>query len=116
MSSLAVLVLAAGDGTRMKSARPKVLHEIACRPMLGHVLAAVVALQPERMLVVIGKDMEAVAAAAAPAEESRGGRAAYILYAQQSRRPLGFRIPQPARTGRGVRCAGALVVPHRSLS
>ena len=64
MSSLAVLVLAAGDGTRMKSARPKVLHEIAHRPMLGHVLSAAAPLQPERTLVVIGKDMEAVAAAA----------------------------------------------------
>ena len=62
MSSLAVIVLAAGDGTRMKSARPKVLHEIARRPMLGHVLDAVAPLQPERTLVVIGKDMAAVAA------------------------------------------------------
>jgi MOSC domain-containing protein YiiM/ferredoxin-NADP reductase len=56
------------------------------------------------------------AASAASAGGSRGGRAAGILYAQQSRCPLGFRLPQPARTGRGVRCAGALVVPHRSLS
>jgi bifunctional UDP-N-acetylglucosamine pyrophosphorylase/glucosamine-1-phosphate N-acetyltransferase len=68
MSSLAVIVLAAGDGTRMKSARPKVLHEIAHRPMLGHVLSAVAPLQPERTVVVIGKDMAAVAEAAAPAE------------------------------------------------
>jgi bifunctional UDP-N-acetylglucosamine pyrophosphorylase/glucosamine-1-phosphate N-acetyltransferase len=68
MSALAVIVLAAGDGTRMKSARPKVLHEIAHRPMLRHVLDAVAPLQPERTLVVIGKDMAAVAAAAAPAE------------------------------------------------
>ncbi len=68
MSSLAVIVLAAGDGTRMKSTRPKVLHEIAHRPMLRHVVDAAAALQPERTLVVIGKDMAAVAAAAAPAE------------------------------------------------
>jgi len=68
MSSLAVIVLAAGDGTRMKSTRPKVLHEIAHRPMLCHVLDAVAPLQPGRTLVVIGKDMPAVAAAAAPAE------------------------------------------------
>ena len=68
MSALAVIVLAAGDGTRMKSVRPKVLHEIAHRPMLRHVLDATAALQPERTLVVIGKDMAAVAAAAAPAE------------------------------------------------
>ncbi|HLJ19980.1 MAG TPA: NTP transferase domain-containing protein, partial [Stellaceae bacterium] len=68
MSSLAVIILAAGDGTRMKSARPKVLHEIAHRPMLRHVLDAAGALQPQRTVVVIGKDMGAVAAAAAPAE------------------------------------------------
>jgi bifunctional UDP-N-acetylglucosamine pyrophosphorylase/glucosamine-1-phosphate N-acetyltransferase len=36
MSALAVIVLAAGDGTRMKSMRPKVLHEIAHRPMVRH--------------------------------------------------------------------------------
>ena len=68
MTSLAAIVLAAGDGTRMKSARPKVLHEIAHRPMLRHVLDAVAALQPERTLVVIGKGMAAVASAAASAE------------------------------------------------
>ena len=68
MNSLAVIVLAAGDGTRMKSTRPKVLHEIAHRPMLRHVLDAVAPLRPGRTLVVIGKDMPALAAAAAPAE------------------------------------------------
>jgi len=68
MSSLAVIVLAAGDGTRMKSTRAKVLHQIAHQPMLGHVLDAVAPLQPQRTLVVIGRDMAVVAAAAAPAE------------------------------------------------
>ena len=67
-AELAVIVLAAGEGTRMKSARPKVLHEVAHRPMIAHVLAAVRELSPRRMLVVIAKDGEAVAAAAAPAE------------------------------------------------
>jgi bifunctional UDP-N-acetylglucosamine pyrophosphorylase/glucosamine-1-phosphate N-acetyltransferase len=68
MNSLAVIVLAAGDGTRMKSARPKVLHQIAHQPMLRHVLDAVAPLRPQRTLVVIGREMAAVAAAAAPAE------------------------------------------------
>ena len=36
------VILAAGEGTRMKSARPKVLHEVAGRPLLAHVLAGVV--------------------------------------------------------------------------
>ncbi|MFQ6017567.1 MAG: bifunctional UDP-N-acetylglucosamine diphosphorylase/glucosamine-1-phosphate N-acetyltransferase GlmU [Kiloniellaceae bacterium] len=65
-AKLAVVVLAAGLGTRMKSARPKALHKIAGRPMLRHVLDVVAALSPERIVVVIGPEMEEVAAAAAP--------------------------------------------------
>ncbi len=65
---LAVLVLAAGQGTRMNSALPKVLHRIANRPMIQHVLAAVAPLAPARTIVVIGPGMEAVAEAVRPAE------------------------------------------------
>lgn len=65
---LAAIVLAAGEGTRMRSARPKVLHEVAHRPMIGHVLDQLAALDPARTVVVIGKGMGAVADAAAPAE------------------------------------------------
>ena len=50
--NLAVIVLAAGQGTRMKSALPKVLHRIAGRPMLAHVLQAAKALDPARIVVV----------------------------------------------------------------
>ncbi len=50
----------------MRSALPKVLHEIGGRPMIGHVLAAAEALSPRRIAVVIGPDMEAVAAAVRP--------------------------------------------------
>ncbi|MFQ5774997.1 MAG: bifunctional UDP-N-acetylglucosamine diphosphorylase/glucosamine-1-phosphate N-acetyltransferase GlmU [Kiloniellaceae bacterium] len=57
-ANLAVVVLAAGLGTRMKSARPKVLHGIAGRPMLGYVLDAVAALAPERVVIVAGPGME----------------------------------------------------------
>ena len=39
MTGFAAIILAAGKGTRMKSALPKVLHEIAGRPMLGHAMA-----------------------------------------------------------------------------
>ncbi len=65
---LAVLVLAAGQGTRMNSALPKVLHRIANRPMIQHVLAAVAPLAPARTIVVIGPGMEGVAEAVRPAE------------------------------------------------
>src|SRR3569833_300916 len=51
----AVIVLAAGEGTRMKSRKvPKVLHELAGRSMVGHVLAAARELEPERLVVVVG--------------------------------------------------------------
>lgn len=63
---LACLILAAGKGTRMKSDRPKVLHPIAGRPMLSHVIAACEALSPGALAVVVGPGMEDVAAAAAP--------------------------------------------------
>lgn len=61
---IAAVLLGAGLGTRMKSARPKVLHEIAGRPMIGHVLAAVAGLAPARRVVVSGPDTQAVLAGA----------------------------------------------------
>ncbi|MEM9168229.1 MAG: bifunctional UDP-N-acetylglucosamine diphosphorylase/glucosamine-1-phosphate N-acetyltransferase GlmU [Pseudomonadota bacterium] len=60
----AVVVLAAGKGTRMKSRTPKVLHEIAGRSMLGHVLDAAARLNPERTVLVVGTQAERVAQAA----------------------------------------------------
>ncbi|QBI55832.1 bifunctional UDP-N-acetylglucosamine diphosphorylase/glucosamine-1-phosphate N-acetyltransferase GlmU [Streptomonospora litoralis] len=56
----AVIVLAAGEGTRMKSRLPKVLHEICGRSMLGHVLAAADELDPQRTVVVVGHARERV--------------------------------------------------------
>ncbi len=57
MSDLAIVVLAAGMGTRMKSAQPKVMHKIAGRSMLAHVLQAGKALNAARAVVVHGPDM-----------------------------------------------------------
>lgn len=65
---LAVVVLAAGAGTRMKSDRPKVLHELAGAPLLAHVMATAQALEPARTIVVVAPGMEDVAAAAHPAD------------------------------------------------
>ncbi len=67
-SRLAVVVLAAGKGTRMRSTLPKMLHPLAGQPMVQHVLNAARGLDPERMVVVIGPDMPEVAAAVAPAD------------------------------------------------
>jgi len=64
--SLAVIVLAAGMGTRMKSALPKVLHPLAGRPMIQHLMSAVTTLAPDRVVVVVGPGMEAVSATVAP--------------------------------------------------
>src|SRR5262245_5907902 len=58
--SCLAIVLAAGEGTRMRSARPKVLHEIANRPLLAHVLDAVRA-AGGNAAVVVGPHAEAVA-------------------------------------------------------
>ena len=65
-SSVACVILAAGKGTRMNSDLPKVLHSLAGRPMIGHVLDAVTKLAPERVVVVVGPEMEAVTTAVAP--------------------------------------------------
>ncbi|WP_338897832.1 bifunctional UDP-N-acetylglucosamine diphosphorylase/glucosamine-1-phosphate N-acetyltransferase GlmU [Streptomyces sp. TG1A-60] len=58
----AVVVLAAGEGTRMKSATPKVLHSICGRSLVGHVLAAARELHPENLVVVVGHAREQVTA------------------------------------------------------
>ena len=57
-----LVVLAAGMGTRMRSSRPKVLHEFAGRSLLGHVLAAATPLEPGRIAVVVGQGRDQVAA------------------------------------------------------
>jgi bifunctional UDP-N-acetylglucosamine pyrophosphorylase / glucosamine-1-phosphate N-acetyltransferase len=48
-----VIVLAAGEGSRMRTAIPKMLNEVCGRPMLGHVLAVASELQPERLILVV---------------------------------------------------------------
>ncbi|MGR3463331.1 bifunctional UDP-N-acetylglucosamine diphosphorylase/glucosamine-1-phosphate N-acetyltransferase GlmU [Limimaricola sp.] len=62
--STALIVLAAGRGTRMNSDLPKVLHEIGQSPLLHHAMAAGMALEPSRMIVVAGHGAEAVERAA----------------------------------------------------
>jgi bifunctional UDP-N-acetylglucosamine pyrophosphorylase/glucosamine-1-phosphate N-acetyltransferase len=65
-SSIAVVVLAAGAGTRMKSALPKVLHPLAGWPMLRHVLENMGRLKPSRVVGVIAPGAKTVAQAFAP--------------------------------------------------
>ena len=67
-SNTAAVLLAAGRGTRMKSALPKVLHPVAGRPMIGHLLDRLSVVQPERTVVVVSPGTQAVAEFVAPAE------------------------------------------------
>src|SRR3954469_23807198 len=62
----AAVILAAGEGSRLKSAHPKVLHEIAGQAMIRHVIAALRPLEPAQTVVVIGREMDAVAREVAP--------------------------------------------------
>ncbi len=87
-SKLAVVILAAGQGTRMKSRLPKVLHPVAGRSMIAHVVAAAGDLKPDRIVVVVGPGHEAVREAVAPhdsvVQEERLGTA----HALATARPL----------------------------
>jgi bifunctional UDP-N-acetylglucosamine pyrophosphorylase/glucosamine-1-phosphate N-acetyltransferase len=86
------IVLAAGEGTRMRSSRPKVLHEMAGRSLLGHALAAVAGAGADAVAVVIGPDRPDVAAevkkhaphAAVFVQTERKGTAHAVLAARES--------------------------------
>ncbi len=65
-SRFAAIILAAGEGTRLNSARPKVLHEIAGQSMIRHVIDALRPFDPAVTIVVVGRDMDSVAQAVAP--------------------------------------------------
>ena len=84
---LAVL-LAAGEGTRMQSARPKVLHEVAGRSMLAHCLAALRAAQIDAVALVIGPGRDDVAGQAGDAriftQVERRGTAHAVLAAERA--------------------------------
>ena len=74
--ALYVVILAAGEGKRMKSTRPKVLQAIAGKPMLGHVVDAARALQPDAIHIVHGHGGDQVQAAFAAQSQ--------LLWAQQA--------------------------------
>ena len=68
--SIALVILAAGKGTRMNSDIPKVLHPIAQAPMLAHAMRAGAALSPERTVIITGHGAEAVSKAAKSEDET----------------------------------------------
>lgn len=91
----AIVVLAAGEGSRMRSTLPKPLHAVGGAPLLAHAMATAAALAPLRLAVVVGHGAEAVAAAALAVD------------------PAAIVVEQPVRRGTGdaVRCALAALGP-----
>jgi bifunctional UDP-N-acetylglucosamine pyrophosphorylase/glucosamine-1-phosphate N-acetyltransferase len=97
-NDFAIVIMAAGKGTRLKSRRPKVLHEIGGKPLLAHVIAAASqVVSPEKIYVIIGHEAESVRAAVA----STGVR--FVLQAEQR------------GTGHALMCAREQVQHHHNL-
>src|ERR1044071_4254392 len=97
---LEVLILAAGLGTRMKSKRAKVLHELGGRPLIAHVVRAAEELAPEKIVVVVGHQAEEVEKATLA---EVGELASFVLQAEQR------------GTGHAMECARTLLENSDSL-
>ncbi|MGL4305192.1 MAG: bifunctional UDP-N-acetylglucosamine diphosphorylase/glucosamine-1-phosphate N-acetyltransferase GlmU [Mycobacteriaceae bacterium] len=81
---IAVIVLAAGAGTRMRSATPKVLHSLGGRTMLSHALHAAAAANPTHLVTVIGHDRDKVGAAATDIASLLGRDIALAIQEEQN--------------------------------
>ncbi|MEC3975984.1 bifunctional UDP-N-acetylglucosamine diphosphorylase/glucosamine-1-phosphate N-acetyltransferase GlmU [Amycolatopsis sp. H20-H5] len=90
---LSTLILAAGEGTRMRSSTPKVLHPIAGRPLVEHAVRAAAGLDPEHLVVVVGHGREAVSAHLATVGEALGRKVGTAVQLEQN------------GTGHAVSCA-----------
>jgi len=103
---LTVIVLAAGGGTRMKSKTMKVLHPVAGRSMVGHVLTAVQAVQPRRIVAVVGHQREQVG------EHIRALVPDAVLAVQEDQRGTGdaVRVAMEALAGEPV--VGTVIVAY----
>src|SRR5438270_11287038 len=86
MTDTAIIVLAAGQGTRMRSRLPKVLHKAGGRTLIGHVLAAAAAIRPQRSVAVTGPEMEDVA------KEARRFIAGAAIAIQEKRQGTGHAV------------------------
>src|SRR3954464_1988895 len=85
----AVVILAAGQGTRMRSDTHKVLHPIASRPLLLHLIDRVDALGADKRVVVVGKDREQV-------EEAIAGRD-IVIAVQAEQKGTGHAVQQAGK-------------------
>ncbi|MBU7598508.1 bifunctional UDP-N-acetylglucosamine diphosphorylase/glucosamine-1-phosphate N-acetyltransferase GlmU [Streptomyces sp. P38-E01] len=102
----AVVVLAAGEGTRMRSKKPKVLHEICGLSLVGHVVSASRELDPEHLVVVVGHAREEVAAHLGALD----GEVRTAVQDQQKGTGHAVRTGLEALAAEGVRPRGTLVV------
>jgi bifunctional UDP-N-acetylglucosamine pyrophosphorylase / glucosamine-1-phosphate N-acetyltransferase len=97
-SKLAVVIMAAGKGTRLKSRRPKVLHEIGGKPLLGHVIAAATrVVAPVDIYVVVGHRAERVKNAVA---------ASGVKFVDQA---------EQRGTGHAIQCASKAITGYRNI-
>jgi bifunctional UDP-N-acetylglucosamine pyrophosphorylase/glucosamine-1-phosphate N-acetyltransferase len=99
MSDLHVVILAAGKGTRMRSARPKVLHPLAGRPLISHVLRTVSTLEAATTTIVIGHGADEVRTALA-AEPGL----AFVVQSPQLGTGHALLQTEPMLQGRKARC------------
>ncbi len=96
--NLAVVIMAAGKGTRLKSNRPKVLHEIGGKPLLAHVIAAASqVVQPGCIYAVVGHQAERVKSAVA---------AAGVRFVEQ---------PEQRGTGHAIQCAREAIAGYEHI-
>jgi bifunctional UDP-N-acetylglucosamine pyrophosphorylase/glucosamine-1-phosphate N-acetyltransferase len=97
-SKLAVVIMAAGKGTRLKSRRPKVLHEIGGKPLLSHVIAAASrVVEPSNIHVVIGHQADRVREALAPSG---------VTFVEQT---------EQRGTGHAIQCASAAIASYQDI-
>jgi bifunctional UDP-N-acetylglucosamine pyrophosphorylase/glucosamine-1-phosphate N-acetyltransferase len=97
-NKLAVVIMAAGKGTRLKSRRPKVLHEVGGKPLLGHVIAAASRIvDPDHIFAVIGHQAEQVRAAVA---------ASGIHFVEQT---------EQRGTGHAIQCARKAIASYENI-
>ena len=92
MSHTHVVILAAGKGTRMKSAHPKVLHRVGGLSLIEHVLRSAAALDPDSTVVIVGHQAERV-------RQTLGKRMGLRFATQEPQLGTGHALLQAARLG-----------------
>lgn len=108
---LAVAVMAAGIGTRMKSKLPKVLHPLLGKPLLGHVISAVAPLKPVAISIITGHETEQVQATISQVTELSGFDLSFVVQSPQLGTGHAVQQTQPALAGK----AGVVLVAPGDL-